>query len=51
MVARHLHGLRDFNCPINLYKLSNEYFSNRTAVKTTIKREKNNKELPARILL
>ena len=30
-----LQGLRDFNCPSNLYKLSKEYFSNRTAVMTT----------------
>jgi hypothetical protein len=27
--------VRDFNCPSNLYKLSKEYFSNRTAVMTT----------------
>jgi len=30
-----LQGLRDFNCPSKLYKLSKEYFSNRTAVMTT----------------
>jgi hypothetical protein len=30
-----LQGLRDFNCPGNLYKLSKEYFSNKTAVMTT----------------
>jgi hypothetical protein len=30
-----LQGLRDFNCPSNLYKLSKEYFSNRTAVMIT----------------
>ena len=30
-----LQGLRNFNCPSNLYMLSKEYFSNRTAVITT----------------
>jgi hypothetical protein len=30
-----LQGLRYFNYPSNLYKLSKEYFSNRTAVMTT----------------
>jgi hypothetical protein len=30
-----LQGLRDFNCPSNLYKRSKEYFRNRTAVKIT----------------
>ena len=30
-----LQGLRDFNCPSNLYKLSKAYFTNRTAVMTT----------------
>ena len=28
-------GLRDFNCPRNLYKLSKEFFNNRTIVMTT----------------
>jgi hypothetical protein len=39
-----LQGLRDFNCPSNLYKLSKDYFSNRTAVKTT-----NNSSIERRI--
>jgi len=30
-----LKGLRDFNCSRNLYKLSKEFFNNRTAVMTT----------------
>jgi hypothetical protein len=30
-----IHGLRDLNCPRNLYKLSKEYFNNRTAILTT----------------
>jgi hypothetical protein len=30
-----LQGLKDFKCPSNFYKLSKEYFSNRTAVMTT----------------
>jgi len=30
-----LQGLRDFNCPRNLYNLSKEFFNNRTAVMTT----------------
>ena len=30
-----LQCLRDFNCPRNLYKLSKEFFSNRTVVMTT----------------
>ena len=30
-----LQGLRDFNCPRNLYKLSKEFFNNRTVVMTT----------------
>ena len=30
-----LQGLRGFNCPSNLYKLSKAYLSNRTAVMTT----------------
>jgi len=29
-----LHGLKEFNCPRNLYNLSKGYFSNRTAVLT-----------------
>jgi len=28
-------GLRDFNCSRNLYKLSKEFFNNRTVVITT----------------
>jgi hypothetical protein len=31
----NLQGLRDYNCPSNLYKLSKEYFNNSTAVITT----------------
>ena len=30
-----LEGLRDFNCPRNLYKLSMEFFNNRTVAMTT----------------
>ena len=30
-----LQGLRDFNYPRNLYKLSKEFFNNRTVVMTT----------------
>jgi len=30
-----IHGLRDLNCPRNLYNLSKEYFNNRTAILTT----------------
>ena len=30
-----LQGLRDFNCPRNPYKLSKEFFNNRTVVMTT----------------
>jgi len=30
-----LQGFRDFNCPRNLYKLSKEFFKNRTVVMTT----------------
>jgi len=29
-----LHGLKEFNCPKNLYNISKVYFSNRTAVLT-----------------
>jgi len=30
-----IHGLRDLNCPRNLYNLSKDYFNNRTAILTT----------------
>jgi hypothetical protein len=30
-----IHGLRDLNCPRNLYNFSKEYFNNRTAILTT----------------
>jgi len=49
-----LQGLRDFNCPRNLYILSKEFFSNRTAVINTRKlhhRKTYNKRAPARKLL
>jgi hypothetical protein len=49
-----LQGLRDFNCPRNLFMLSKEFFSNRKTVINTKKlhhRKTYNKRMSARILL